>query len=409
MVDWSLPLIIALSNALAVWEIDPTISHATSYVSASSEAVEPVPRLPPSLSLSSQPLHRWRDASYRARWEAGLEPGQDPSGVSGSSAVTAVVASSTTQTQQHFSVAKFSAVCASAVLSRTATAPLERLKVVQQTALRPISMRATFRLLRQGDSWLQTLFRGNGLNAMRAVPLSAVQFLTFDATRGLLTSASISDPVSVAVAAAFAGIVSVTATYPLDLLRTRISLMHAKKPAVDIDPSSPLRYPVLSVMRTARQIVTHEGGGFFALYRGLGLSLVGIAPYMSLSLILYEAVKPHQGPGTTAVASGGLASYENIFAASLATAASQTATYPFEVVRRKLQVEGLRVLEVATAHAEATGEPIPKMKTRSAWRVLHELVNKEGYKGAFRGLLPNLIKVFPATLVSLYVHELWNQ
>ncbi|KAI8836717.1 mitochondrial carrier domain-containing protein [Chytriomyces cf. hyalinus JEL632] len=288
----------------------------------------------------------------------------------------------------------------SAVLSRTVTAPLERVKVIQQTAKSPLSSRAVMQLLVKGDSVRKGLFRGNGLNALRAVPLAALQFSTYDYTRNKLQD--LPAPASISMAAACAGVLSVAVTYPLDLLRTRVSLMHSIPTSTEPLPQSqphapsqveksPLRHPPLSTLKLTRQIVLKEQGGFAALYRGLGLSCVGIVPYMSLSFVLYEAVKP----------SNSLSYFDKLVAASFATAAAQTATYPFEVVRRMLQVEGMYSAENAAANLDRKPEPV-----RTAFRIFKDVVRAEGYRGLFRGLLPNLLKVAPATGVSLYIHEL---
>ncbi|KAJ3230879.1 hypothetical protein HDU81_004154 [Chytriomyces hyalinus] len=391
MVDWLVPVVITLSNAMALWEMSPETSFATEYVMAKDPELEMVPRLPPSLLLASRPLERWRDNEFRnnfygqyKQYPLQLEQQQ------------ARLHHRPASDSSHLSV-----TILSAVLSRTVTAPLERLKVVQQTAKAPLSSRTVMQLLVKGDSVRMGLFRGNGLNALRAVPLAALQFSTYDYTRNKLQD--LPAPASISMAAACAGVLSVAVTYPLDLLRTRVSLMHSIPTSVEALPQSqphapsqveksPLRHPPMSTLKLARRIVRQEQGGLAALYRGLALSCVGIVPYMSLSFVLYEAVKP----------SASVSYFDNLVAASFATAAAQTATYPFEVVRRMLQVEGMYSAENAAANLNRKPEPV-----RTAFRIFKDLLRVEGYRGLFRGLLPNLLKVAPATGVSLFIHELF--
>ncbi|KAJ3249290.1 hypothetical protein HDU78_005430 [Chytriomyces hyalinus] len=417
MVDWLVPVVITLSNAMALWEMSPETSFATEYVMAKDPELEMVPRLPPSLLLASRPLERWRDYEFRNNFYGQYK--HNPQHIEQQQARLHRPAATDSS---HLSV-----TILSAVLSRTVTAPLERVKVIQQTAKSPLSSRAVMQLLVKGDSVRMGLFRGNGLNALRAVPLAALQFSTYDYTRNKLQVApfqihnkfavlcrnvnfeqpnkkDLPAPASISMAAACAGVLSVAVTYPLDLLRTRVSLMHSiptsTQPLPQSQPhapsqveKSPLRHPPLSTLKLTRQIVLKEQGGFAALYRGLGLSCVGIVPYMSLSFVLYEAVKP----------SNSLSYFDKLVAASFATAAAQTATYPFEVVRRMLQVEGMYSAENASAGLGRKPEPV-----RTAFRIFKDVVRAEGYRGLFRGLLPNLLKVAPATGVSLFIHELFT-
>ncbi|KAJ3400302.1 hypothetical protein HDU80_007086 [Chytriomyces hyalinus] len=377
---------------MALWEMSPETSFATEYVMAKDPELEMVPRLPPSLLLASRPLERWRDYVFRNNFYGQYK--HNPQHIEQQQARLHRPATDSS----HLSV-----TILSAVLSRTVTAPLERVKVIQQTAKSPLSSRAVMQLLVKGDSVRMGLFRGNGLNALRAVPLAALQFSTYDYTRNKLQD--LPAPASISMAAACAGVLSVAVTYPLDLLRTRVSLMHSiptstqplpqsqpHAPSLQVE-KSPLRHPPLSILKLTRQIVLKEQGGFAALYRGLGLSCVGIVPYMSLSFVLYEAVKP----------SNSLSYFDKLVAASFATAAAQTATYPFEVVRRMLQVEGMYSAENAAAGLDRKPEPV-----RTAFRIFKDVLRAEGYRGLVRGLLPNLLKVAPATGVSLFIHELFT-
>lgn len=75
-----------------------------------------------------------------------------------------------------------------------------------------------------------------------------------------------------------AGITSVTVTYPLDIVRTRLSIQSAS--FADLgkrDPSE--RLP--GMFGTMVMIYKNEGG-IVALYRGILPTVAGVAPYVSL-------------------------------------------------------------------------------------------------------------------------------
>lgn len=74
-------------------------------------------------------------------------------------------------------------------------------------------------------------------------------------------------------AGAIAGSVSVLATYPLDIARTRLSIL-----ALTQKESSLLSDGML---HTIRNIYVNEGG-LMALYRGVSPTILGVAPYVAL-------------------------------------------------------------------------------------------------------------------------------
>ncbi|KAK1389306.1 hypothetical protein POM88_017484 [Heracleum sosnowskyi] len=108
-----------------------------------------------------------------------------------------------------------------------------------------------------------------------------------------------------------AGITAASATYPLDLIRTRLSAQR-----------STIYYQ--GIGHALRTICRDEG--FFGLYKGMGATLLGVGPSIAISFSVYEAIRTHwhskrPNDSTTMVslASGslsGLASSTDIFIAS---------------------------------------------------------------------------------------------
>jgi solute carrier family 25 (mitochondrial phosphate transporter), member 23/24/25/41 len=77
-----------------------------------------------------------------------------------------------------------------------------------------------------------------------------------------------------------AGITSVTVTYPLDIVRTRLSIQSASFAALGSrDPSQKLP----GIFTTMVSIYKNEGG-IIALYRGIVPTVAGVAPYVSFPL-----------------------------------------------------------------------------------------------------------------------------
>jgi solute carrier family 25 phosphate transporter 23/24/25/41 len=175
-------------------------------------------------------------------------------------------------------------------VSRTAVSPLERMKILYQLQVETVkgerkfqSMASTLRLIWREEG-VKGYFKGNGTNVMRIVPYVAVQFAAYEEYKKLLgipDDVREQSPLKRLVAGGLAGITSVTATYPLDLVRTRLS-------AQGEGPDRKYR----NVRHAFRTILKEEGGIWSGcLYRGISPTLCGIAPYVGLNFAVYETLK----------------------------------------------------------------------------------------------------------------------
>lgn len=79
----------------------------------------------------------------------------------------------------------------------------------------------------------------------------------------------------------FAGITSVTVTYPLDIVRTRLSIQSAS--FADLGKHEQGKLPG---MFTTLVLIYRNEGGVVALYRGIVPTVAGVAPYVSSVLAL---------------------------------------------------------------------------------------------------------------------------
>lgn len=77
-----------------------------------------------------------------------------------------------------------------------------------------------------------------------------------------------------------AGITSVTVTYPLDIVRTRLSIQSAS--FADLGSRDPARK--LPGMFSTMVTIYKNEGGVVALYRGIAPTVAGVAPYVSLTV-----------------------------------------------------------------------------------------------------------------------------
>jgi len=303
--------------------------------------------------------------------------------------------------------------------SRTVVSPLERLKIIQQVQPRNSGKQYTgvWRSLIRiwEEEGFKGFMRGNGINCVRIIPYSAVQFTTYEQLKKFFTSngkKQLDTPTRLA-SGALAGITSVCTTYPLDLLRSRLSIAtasmmatSASAPASSSTPSPSSAGTSSSQLRLASALhtsarplpseltmwgmalkVMREEGGVRALYRGLVATAMGVAPYVGINFAAYEALRGLlTPPGKTGVA-------RKLSCGALAGSISQTLTYPFDVLRRKMQVIGL-------------GPGALGYQYNGALDAARVIIKTEGISGMYRGLWPNLLKVAPSIATSFFTYEL---
>jgi len=288
-------------------------------------------------------------------------------------------------------------------VSRTAVAPLERLKILQQVAG---STTEAYNGVARGLThiWrtegVAGMFKGNGANCIRIVPNSASKFLAYEYLEGaLLVRARARDPdaklgpVTRLCAGAGAGIFAMSATYPLDMVRGRLT--------VQVDGKGAKQYRTMT--HAARVIVAEEG--VRALYRGWLPSVIGVIPYVGLNFAVYGTLKDvvagwyglEGGAKDLDVVSG-------LACGGVAGAIGQTVAYPFDVCRRKLQVSGWRGAE-ALAEGEAGRRAAGTMRYTGMVDCFVKVVRHEGVRALFHGLSANYVKVAPSIAIAFVTYE----
>jgi len=292
--------------------------------------------------------------------------------------------------------------------SRTVVSPLERLKIIQQVQSRTSDSqykgvwRSLVRIWR--EEGFKGYMRGNGINCLRIMPYSAVQFTTYEQLKTWFTrqgSKELDTPKRLA-SGALAGITSVCSTYPLDLVRSRLSIATASIP-LSAKPTAPPTNSTLTrtfhstyhtfassselTMWSMTLKVVREEGGIRGLYRGLLTTAFGVAPYVGINFAAYEFLRSViTPPGKSSIP-------RKLSCGALAGSISQTLTYPFDVLRRKMQVTGM------------TSGPL-EQKYSGAFDALRSILRNEGIAGLYRGIWPNLLKVAPSIATSFFTYEL---
>ncbi|XP_003396342.3 calcium-binding mitochondrial carrier protein SCaMC-2 isoform X1 [Bombus terrestris] len=256
-------------------------------------------------------------------------------------------------------------------VSRTCTAPLDRIKVYLQVhGTRHCKIKSCFRyMLREGGSI--SLWRGNGINVLKIGPESALKFMAYEQIKRTIKGDDIRELglYERLMAGSLAGGISQSAIYPLEVLKTRFALRKTGEYSGLVDATKKI----------------YRQGGLKSFYRGYIPNLMGIIPYAGIDLAVYETLKnrylqthdKNEQPPFWILLLCGTAS----------STAGQVCSYPLALVRTRLQAD------------MSPGKP------NTMVAVFKEIIKNEGIRGLYRGLTPNFLKVAPAVSISYMVYE----
>ncbi|KFY46288.1 hypothetical protein V495_02580 [Pseudogymnoascus sp. VKM F-4514 (FW-929)] len=283
------------------------------------------------------------------------------------------------------------AFCAGGVagaVSRTVVSPLERLKIlyqIQGAGRQEYTQSVTKSLARiwREEGW-KGFMRGNGTNCIRIVPYSAVQFGSYNFYKKFFEPTPGADLSSFRrlICGGAAGITSVFFTYPLDIVRTRLSIQSASFAAL-----SNVHKSKLPGMWSTMVMMYKTEGGILALYRGIIPTVAGVAPYVGLNFMTYELVRKHFTPEGDKNPSA----LRKLAAGAISGAVAQTCTYPFDVLRRRFQINTMSGMGY---------------QYKGVFDAVKVIIAQEGVKGLYKGIVPNLLKVAPSMASSWLSFEM---
>ena len=269
------------------------------------------------------------------------------------------------------------------IVSRTLTAPLEKVKIVAQTSASPVSVFAELRrTLKTGG--VRGLFAGNAANCLRVFPMASI--VTYTYLNGLTYTPADNEldpmePVYRGSVAAFAGCMGQACTYPIDVVRARLTVSAAGAGASSSGAGA-------GVLGTAKDILRESG--VKGLYRGLVPTLLAVGPFLACQMATADALK------SVAFEKGVEVSTPLMLCiAGSAGIAAQTVVYPLDVLRRRMQ---LNSAPPTSAAAAAASETVLADKT---WTALQQVVRREGFRSLFAGIVPTYAKVLPSVAIAM--------
>jgi len=263
----------------------------------------------------------------------------------------------------------------SGAIAKTATAPLERAKLMSQAGQTANFLQLMGEVVKV-EGW-RGLWRGNMANVIRVVPNKGVLLMCSDMYKAGVRAAlpGCGGATISSVAGGLAGLTAVLCTYPLELVRTRMAYRIC-------DSLSCADYS--SVWSTLRSVVSTNG--VLGLYNGVGMTLIGALPFEGIKFGLYDTLNSRLPRDEQ----GRVAPLWKLLTGATAGALAHTFTYPLDTLRRRMQISG------ATGATTYT----------SISQCVRLVITAEGFGALWYGLAPTVIRSLPNLGIQFLLYEL---
>ncbi|KAG7517707.1 solute carrier family 25 member 43 [Solea senegalensis] len=252
--------------------------------------------------------------------------------------------------------------------SRTVTSPLEVVKIKSQvgTFHSKRGFCQSF-LLVYNNEGLRGFWKGNLASCLRLFPYNALHLTTYRKIVHLhMDELGFISQWRAIFAGGLAGVVAALATYPLEVVETRLIAQNCRQPTY------------MGVVHTLSKIYRSEG--LLALYRGFSLTVLGAFPFSIGCYAVYMNLdKIWQEPPFR------FSPLQNFISGCLAAGVSQTLSYPFETVKRKMQAQSARLPHCGGVDVHFNG----------MIDCFIQVVKNKGVLSLWNGLTANIIKIVP--------------
>lgn len=171
------------------------------------------------------------------------------------------------------------------------------------------------------------------------------------------------------------GVITLAITNPIWVTKTRLCLQYGLS---DLDSTK--KYSGV----TDALVKIYKFEGIRGLYKGFIPGLFGIS-HGAIQFMVYEQLKIRLNQYRERPHNTKLISIEYLACGALSKIIATATTYPYQVLRARLQSQ----------HTQYNG----------VFDVFRKTWMLEGYRGFYKGMLPSLLRVTPATAITFLVYE----
>ena len=256
------------------------------------------------------------------------------------------------------------------ILSRTLTAPLEKVKIQAQTSSVPVNIVKELSITYR-EIGIKGLFAGNMANCIRVFPYAGIVTVCY--LKGLKMFASDNElddyyePIIRGCVAGCSGLIGQVFTYPIDVVRTRLTVN------TSVSNKS-------TMLGSFREIWKAEG--LRGMYKGFIPTIAAVGPFLACQMVSADACKGYCSEKGIEVTTEVM-----MIISAFAGISAQTVVYPLDVLRRRMQLTS----------TEASSNVVQD----TTWLAMRNIVRKEGVRSLFNGILPTYLKVIPAVVIAM--------
>jgi len=269
-------------------------------------------------------------------------------------------------------------------ISKTIMAPVERVKLLMQTQdSNPLVLSGEVkRYSGLGDCFkrvyseqgIWAFWRGNLVNCLRYAPQQGSALAFNDMLNNMFPAYNVHTDFMKSVAVrltsgGLAGALANTICYPFDFARTRL--------ASDLKSGKPQFKGIIDCI-----VTTVRNQGITGLYTGWLVTCMGAFVYRAGQLGLFKQIQdlnPYQKD------KGTLGAIYSFVAVTCARTAIMPFNYPFDTVRRRMMLQ--------------SEKPLSERIYKGSWDCFRQVMAKEGFKGMYKGMIPELFRGVGGSLV----------
>jgi len=269
-------------------------------------------------------------------------------------------------------------------IAKTIMAPVERVKLLMQTqdsnpevlagkVKRYDSIGDCFRRV-YSEQGMKAFWRGNLVNCLRYAPQQGSALAFNDFVNGLFPNYNSTTDFWKSFGAklfsgGLAGALANTICYPFDFARTRL--------ASDLKSGQPQFKGIWDCIST-----TVRQQGIIGLYTGWLVTCMGAFVYRAGQLGCFKQIQdlnPYQKD------KGSLGAISSFLAVTVARTIVMPFNYPFDTVRRRMMLQSEKALS--------------ERVYKGSWDCFRQVLAKEGLKGMYKGMVPELFRGVGGSLV----------
>jgi solute carrier family 25 (mitochondrial adenine nucleotide translocator), member 4/5/6/31 len=280
----------------------------------------------------------------------------------------------------------------SGAVAKTCTAPIERVKLLIQTQdANPKIMSGEVKRYTgivdcfvrvTKEQGIKAFWRGNLTNIIRYFPTQAFNFAFKDSIKAMFPKADKKTEFGKFFAinmasGGLAGAGSLMIVYPLDYARTRL--------ASDVGSGKQQFSGLMDCLKK-----TVQSSGISGLYNGIGVSIIGIIPYRGVYFGLFDTMSgynPYQKSENNV-----LRAASKFGCAQISAITAGYASYPFDTVRRRLQMQ--------------SEKPQEQWVYKGTMDCFTKIMKDEGVGALFKGAGANALRTIGAALVLVLYSEI---